>query len=83
MDILKEIADKTKKGKQIEVPAAVQKALANGIPPYQVLTNGLQEDLETVGDRFKRNQAYVPEVLLAARAMLEAVKDYGKYPLNF
>jgi hypothetical protein len=32
MDILKEIADKTEKGKQLEVPAAVQKALANGIP---------------------------------------------------
>ncbi|UCH20199.1 MAG: corrinoid protein [Deltaproteobacteria bacterium] len=69
MDILKEIADKTEKGKQLEVPAAVQKALANGIPPYKVLTNGLQKGLETVGDRFKRNQAYIPEVLLAARAM--------------
>jgi 5-methyltetrahydrofolate--homocysteine methyltransferase len=70
MDILKEIADKTEKGKQLEVPAAVQKALANGIPPYKVLTNGLQKGLETVGDRFKRHQAYIPEVLLAARAML-------------
>jgi 5-methyltetrahydrofolate--homocysteine methyltransferase len=69
MDILKEIADQTEKGKQLEVPAAVQKALANGIPPYKVLTNGLQQGLETVGDRFKRNQAYIPEVLLAARAM--------------
>ena len=69
MEILKEIADKTEKGKQLEVPAAVQKALSSGIPPYDVLTNGLQAGLEAVGARFKRNQAYIPEVLLAARAM--------------
>ena len=69
MDILKEIADKTENGKQLEVPAAVQKALSSGISPYEVLTNGLQAGLEAVGARFKRNQAYIPEVLLAARAM--------------
>jgi 5-methyltetrahydrofolate--homocysteine methyltransferase len=69
MDILKEIAAKTEKGKQLEVPAAVQEALENGISPYALLTKGLQEGLEAVGARFKRNQAYIPEVLLAARAM--------------
>jgi 5-methyltetrahydrofolate--homocysteine methyltransferase len=69
MDILKEISEKTEKGKQLEVPDVVQKALANGIPAYEILTKALQEGLETVGDRFKRNQAYIPEVLLAARAM--------------
>ena len=69
MDIMKEIARKTEKGKQLEVPQTVKQALDGGISPYKVLTNGLQEGLEAVGARFKRNQAYIPEVLLAARAM--------------
>jgi 5-methyltetrahydrofolate--homocysteine methyltransferase len=69
MDILKEIASKTEKGKQLEVPQAVQRALEIGIPTYEVLTSGLQTGLGRVGARFKRNQAYIPEVLLAARAM--------------
>jgi methanogenic corrinoid protein MtbC1 len=66
---MKEIASKTEKGKQLEVPQMVQRALENGISHYELLTNGLQEGLEAVGARFKRNQAYIPEVLLAARAM--------------
>ena len=69
MDIIEEIASKTEKGKQLEVPQTVQRALESGISPYEVLTNGLQKGLEAVGARFKRNQAYIPEVLLAARAM--------------
>jgi 5-methyltetrahydrofolate--homocysteine methyltransferase len=69
MDIMEEIAGKTEKGKQLEVPAMVQRALDSGISPYEVLTNGLQKGLEAVGARFKLNQAYIPEVLLAARAM--------------
>jgi len=69
MDLLLAIANKTEKGKQLEVPQAVQQALESGIPPYEVLTKGLQAGLEEVGARFKSNQAYIPEVLLAARAM--------------
>lgn len=69
MDLLSAIANKTETGKQLEVPQAVQQALESGIPPYEVLTKGLQAGLEAVGARFKRNQAYIPEVLLAARAM--------------
>lgn len=69
MDLLLVIADKTEKGKQLEVPKAVQNALEIGIPPHEVLTKGLQKGLEAVGDRFKRNKAFIPEVLLAARAM--------------
>jgi 5-methyltetrahydrofolate--homocysteine methyltransferase len=69
MDLLLVIADKTEKGKQLEVPQSVQQALESGIPPYEVLTKGLQTGLEAVGARFKRNEAYIPEVLLAARAV--------------
>ena len=69
MDLLLVIANKTEKGKQLEVPQTIQQALDSGISPYDLLTKGLQAGLEAVGARFKLNQAYIPEVLLAARAM--------------
>jgi len=52
-----------------EVPAATQRALDLGLPPYEVLVNGLQAGLAIVGERFKCQQAFIPEVLVTARAM--------------
>jgi len=69
MDLLQVIMNKTEQGKHLELPEAVQRALDNGFRPYEVMTKGLQEGLEAVGVRFKRNEAYIPEVLMAARAM--------------
>ena len=69
MNELEDIAEKVEKGKNIEVPEATRKALEKGIPPYEILINGLQAGLAVVGDRFKRGEAFIPEVLLSARAM--------------
>lgn len=69
MDELKRIAENVEKGKHIEVPEAVKKALDTGIAPYEIFMNGLQAGLFVVGERFKRDEAFVPEVLLSARAM--------------
>jgi 5-methyltetrahydrofolate--homocysteine methyltransferase len=69
MKDLKELAARVEKGKNLEVPEVTQKALDSGISAYDILVNGLQAGLAIVGDRFKRNEAYIPEVLLAARAM--------------
>ncbi len=69
MNELEDIAEKVEKGKNIEVPEATHNALEKGIPPYDILINGLQAGLAVVGDRFKRGEAFIPEVLLSARAM--------------
>ncbi len=69
MDELKDLAGKVEKGKHLEAEAATRKALDSGIQPYDVLVNGLQAGLAVVGERFKRNECFIPEVLLAARAM--------------
>lgn len=69
MEELKRIAEKVEKGKQLEVPGEVRKALDKGIPPYDILINGLQAGLGAIGERFKRDECFIPEVLLAARAM--------------
>jgi 5-methyltetrahydrofolate--homocysteine methyltransferase len=69
MEELKTVAEKVEKGKHLEVPEEVKKALDKGIPPYDILINGLQAGLAVIGARFKRDECFIPEVLLAARAM--------------
>lgn len=69
MDPLKAIAEKVEKGGNLEVPEAVRNALDKEIPPFEVMIHGLQAGLSIVGEKFKRGQCFIPEVLLAARAM--------------
>ena len=56
-------------GRLDEVKSAVQAALDEGASPQDVLQKGLIAGMEVVGYRFKNNIFYVPEVLIAARAM--------------
>jgi 5-methyltetrahydrofolate--homocysteine methyltransferase len=57
------------RGKREEVTTRVSEALAAGIDAETVLNGGLISGMSVVGERFRRNLIYVPEVLLAARAM--------------
>lgn len=49
-------------------------AIKEGVPPDQILNNGLVAGMNVVGQKFKANEFYVPEVLIAARAMDAAMK---------
>lgn len=69
MSKLENIAKMVEKGKNLEIPAIVKDALDEGFPPYEIMVKGLQAGLLAVGERFKRNQCFIPEVLLSARAM--------------
>jgi len=69
MSILQEIADNLMKGKAPVVKELVTKALDDGIEPGEVLAGGLIAGMNVIGARFKKNEVYVPEVLIAARAM--------------
>jgi len=66
---LKQIADNLIKGKAPEVKELVQKALNEGVDVEKVLNEGLVAGMSVVGVKFKANEFYVPEVLIAARAM--------------
>jgi len=66
---LQQIADNLIKGKAPEVKELVQKALDEGIDVEKVLNEGLVAGMNVVGVKFKANEFYVPEVLIAARAM--------------
>ncbi len=76
-------------GKAPEVEQMTKDALAEGRPVKEVLTDGLIAGMSVVGEDFKHNVLYVPEVLIAARAMkagmavlkpLLSAKDSGVEP---
>lgn len=69
MAITNEIAECLIKGQAPKVKELVQAALDQGLSPATVLNEGLIAGMNVIGERFKKNEVYVPEVLIAARAM--------------
>lgn len=67
--ILKEISLQLQAGQAKKVKTLVQEAVDQGIPPETVLNEGLLPGMDAIGARFKNNEIFVPEVLVAARAM--------------
>ncbi len=66
---LQSIADSLIKGKAQEVREQVEEAVKEGVSPADIMSKGLIAGMAVIGDRFKKNEVYVPEVLIAARAM--------------
>ncbi|MBO5036903.1 MAG: corrinoid protein [Clostridia bacterium] len=69
MSILVEIKENLIKGKAKIVTGLVQQAIDEGISAKEVLEEGLLAGMSVVGEKFQKNEIYVPEVLVAARAM--------------
>ena len=69
MDILVEISENLQKGKAKVVKELVGQAVEQGIPAKEVLEKGLLAGMDVIGEKFKNNEVFVPEVLVAARAM--------------
>jgi 5-methyltetrahydrofolate--homocysteine methyltransferase len=68
-DILQKIASNLYEGEDEVVAELVQQALNQGIAPVEVLQGGLIAGMDEVGRDFKAGDLFVPEVLIAARAM--------------
>ena len=69
MNILHEISENLQKGKSKIVKELVQQAIDEGIDVQTILSEGLLSGMSVIGEKFKNNEVYVPEVLVAARAM--------------
>ena len=69
MSILNEISENLQIGKAKIVKELVTKALEAGIEAQTILNDGLLSGMNIIGEKFKNNQVFVPEVLVAARAM--------------
>lgn len=69
MSLLNEISENLQKGKAKIVKELVQQAINEGIPAQEILEQGLLSGMNVIGEKFKKNEVFVPEVLVAARAM--------------
>ena len=67
--ILQEISEKVQAGRKKDVTALVQQAIDEGIPAQRILEEGLVSAMNVIGEKFRKNEVFVPEVLVAARAM--------------
>ena len=74
MTDLKVLADAVIKGDQGTAVKIVKEAIDDGMPAKTILDEGLIAGMDVVGARFKKNEIYIPEVLIAARAMKSAVE---------
>ena len=74
MSTLNEISSWLQQGRAPKVKACVQQALDEGIPAGEILEQGLLAGMNIVGQKFKNNEVFVPEVLVAARAMSKGVE---------
>jgi 5-methyltetrahydrofolate--homocysteine methyltransferase len=73
MEILSEISKNLELGDSATVKELLRKALSMNIPPERILNSGLIKGMEAVGKKFKKNEIFIPEVLIASRAMKSAM----------
>ena len=71
-DTFNEISDLLQRGKAKEITGVVEKALNDGAAAADILEKGLIAGMNIIGGKFKQGEVFVPEVLIAARAMNRA-----------
>ncbi|MDR2730634.1 MAG: corrinoid protein [Treponema sp.] len=78
-ELYNEISQLLQKGKVKDIVVSIQKALDAGASAADILQQGLMSGMNIIGGKFKNNEVFVPEVLIAARAMnkgSETLKPY-------
>jgi 5-methyltetrahydrofolate--homocysteine methyltransferase len=73
--VLKEIGRAVTDGDQAEVVRLVRQAIDDGVPAPEVLSGGLIPGMQELGARFKDGQAFLPEILISARAMNKGLDE--------
>ena len=79
MSILVEMSEFLQKGRSAKVKELVALALEQGINPETILEEGLLSGMSIIGEKFKKNEVFVPEVLVSARAMNAGVELLRPY----
>ena len=74
MSKIVELANAIEIGKHKLVPGLVEEALAEGNAPIDILNKGMIDAMAIVGEKFKKNEIFVPEMLIAAKAMKKGVE---------
>ncbi|MFC1990479.1 cobalamin-dependent protein [Chloroflexota bacterium] len=74
MNRIEEISQKLMEGQTPQLREMVQAALDEGVGAEEILNRGLISGMDVLGQQFEKKEAYVPELLLAARAMSAAIE---------
>lgn len=74
MSKIKEVAAAVESGKSKIIAGLVEEALAEGLDPVEILNVGMIEAMNVIGAKFQKNEIFVPEMLIAARAMKKGVE---------
>jgi len=74
MKILEEMADEVQKGNSDSVEVLVERALSQDVSAEEILNGGLIEGMNTVSEKFKNNEIFIPEVLISAKAMTSGLE---------
>ncbi|MCL1879768.1 MAG: corrinoid protein [Actinomycetia bacterium] len=73
MSVFEDISLFVQQGKAKDAVAAVQKAIDAGEAPQKILDDGLLAGMAVIGEKFKNNEVFVPEVMIAAKALTGGV----------
>jgi len=74
MELLNRISEDLQNGMDEAVVILTQEALEKNIPPIEIMNDGLVAGMNVVGRKFKDHEIFLPDVLLAARAMNRAME---------
>jgi len=75
MAALAELADAVVRGDPAQVAALTRDVIREGVPPKEILDHGLIAGMTVVGDRFRVHEIFLPDVLLAAKAMYAGMDE--------
>ena len=78
-EVFKPIQDDVLKGNHIEIKVHAREMLDKGLNAQDILQRGMIAAMEVIGERFKAGDVFIPEMLLSARAMDEALSVLGPY----
>ena len=77
--LIRAVSEHLQQGKASDMQELIRKAVGGGADPYEILNNGLLHGMSLIGEKFKNNEIFVPEVLVSARAMnlgAQALRPY-------
>lgn len=75
MDLLEQISEHMKRGDDRAVAERTREAIRQGVETRRILDHGLIAGMTAVGEQFKAHEMFLPEVLLAARAMIAGMEE--------
>jgi 5-methyltetrahydrofolate--homocysteine methyltransferase len=75
MEILKAIAEQLRLGDEEQVGSLTRAAIAQGIAPKEILDHGLIAGMQVVGEQFRTHEIFLPDVLMAAKAMYAGMDE--------